>query len=462
MFEGLTGKLGEVLERLRKRAALTPGDVDEAMREVRLALLEADVALPVVKDFVAKVREKAVGQDVLRSVTPGQMVIKIVHDTLVHTLAGEEAVASGSIGGEGEIDLNAPPPVVILMVGLQGSGKTTTTAKLGMRLSQRDKKKVLMASLDTQRPAAQEQLAILGQQANVKTLPIVQGQPPVDIAKRALMAARLEGADVLLLDTAGRLAIDEALMAEVAAVRDATRPHETLLVADAMTGQDAVNVARGFNDKVGLSGIVLTRVDGDARGGAALSMRAVTGRPIKLMGVGEKLDALEPFHPDRIAGRILGMGDVVGLVEKAAETIERDEAEKLAKKAQKGQFDMEDLVSQIRQLRKMGGLNSMLGMLPGMGQIQKQIAKAKIDDSMLKKQEAIVLSMTKKERRNVKLLNASRRRRIAAGAGSSVQEVNRLVKQFEDMSRMMKQMGKLGQKGLMRHGLPGLGLGRPR
>jgi signal recognition particle subunit SRP54 len=293
-------------------------------------------------------------------------------------------------------------------------------------------------------------------------LPIVQGQPPLDIAKRALMAARLEGADVLLLDTAGRLAIDEALMAEVAAVRDATRPHETLLVADAMTGQDAVNVARGFNDKVGVSGIVLTRVDGDARGGAALSMRAVTGRPIKLMGVGEKLDALEPFHPDRIAGRILGMGDVVGLVEKAAETIERDEAEKLARKAQKGQFDMEDLVSQIRQLRKMGGISSMLGMLPGIGQIQKQIANAKIDDSMLKKQEAIVLSMTKKERRNVKLLNASRRRRIAAGSGSSVQEVNRLVKQFEDMSRMMKQMGKLGQKGLMRHGLPGLGLGRPR
>ncbi|MCC6467960.1 MAG: signal recognition particle protein [Alphaproteobacteria bacterium] len=457
MFEGLTGKLGEVLERLRKRAALTPGDVDEAMREVRLALLEADVALPVVKDFVAKVREKAVGQDVLRSVTPGQMVIKIVHDALVQTLAGDQAMP-----GEGDIDLNAPAPVVILMVGLQGSGKTTTTAKLGLRLSQRDKKKVLMASLDTQRPAAQEQLAVLGQQAGVKTLPVVQGQPPVDIAKRAMMAARLEGIDVLLLDTAGRLAIDEALMAEVAKVRDATQPHETLLVADAMTGQDAVNVARGFNDKVGLTGIVLTRVDGDARGGAALSMRAVTGRPIKLMGVGEKLDALEPFHPDRIAGRILGMGDVVGLVEKAAETIEREDAEKLAKKAQKGQFDMDDLVAQLRQLRKMGGLNSMLGMLPGIGQIQKQIANAKIDDSLLKKQEAIVLSMTKKERRNVKLLNASRRKRIAAGSGSTVQEVNRLVKQFEDMSRMMKQMGKLGQKGLMRHGLPGLGLGRPR
>jgi signal recognition particle subunit SRP54 len=457
MFEGLAGKLGEVLERLRRRAALTPADVDEALREVRLALLEADVALPVVKDFIAKVREKAVGQEVLRSVTPGQMVIKIVHDALVGTLAGTDGAAA-----DAAIDLNAPPPVVVLMVGLQGSGKTTTTAKLGLRLSERERKKVLMASLDTQRPAAQEQLAVLGRQAGIKTLPVVPGQPPVDIAKRALMAARLEGADVLLLDTAGRLAIDETLMAEVAAVRDATHPHETLLVADAMTGQDAVNVARGFNEKIGLTGIVLTRVDGDARGGAALSMRAVTGRPIKLVGVGEKLDALEPFHPDRIAGRILGMGDIVGLVEKAAETVEREEAEKLAKKAQKGQFDMDDLLAQLRQLRKMGGLNSMLGMLPGIGQLQKQIASAKIDDSLLKKQEAIVLSMTKQERRNVKLLNASRRRRIAAGSGSTVQEVNRLVKQFEDMSRMMKQMGKLGQKGLMRHGLPGLGLGRPR
>jgi len=456
MFESLTGKLGEVLERLRKRAALTPGDVDEAMREVRLALLEADVALPVVRDFIAKVREKAVGQEVLRSVTPGQMVIKIVHDELVRTLGGEDLAT----GGESGVDLNAPPPVVILMVGLQGSGKTTTTAKIALRLTQREKKKVLMASLDTQRPAAQDQLAVLGQQAEVKTLPIVAGQPPVDIAKRAMMAARLEGMDVLLLDTAGRLAIDEALMAEVAQVRDATQPHETLLVADAMTGQDAVNVARGFNEKIGLTGIVLTRVDGDARGGAALSMRAVTGKPIKLIGVGEKLDAIEAFHADRIAGRILGMGDIVGLVEKAAETIEREDAERLAKKAQKGQFDLEDLVAQLRQLKKMGGIGSMLGMLPGIGQMQKQIANAKIDEKMLNRQEAIILSMTKAERKNVKLLNASRRRRIAAGSGATVQDVNRLVKQYEDMARMMKQMGKLGQKGLMRHGLAGLGLGR--
>jgi signal recognition particle subunit SRP54 len=455
MFDSLTGKLGGILERLRKRAALQPGDVDEALREVRLALLEADVALPVVRDFIAKTREKAVGQEVLRSVTPGQMVVKIVHDELVRTLGGE--APSGD-----ELDLNAPPPVAVLMVGLQGSGKTTTTAKIGLRLTQREKKKVLMASLDTQRPAAQEQLAVLGQQAGVKTLPVVQGQPPVDIAKRALLAARLEGYDVVLLDTAGRLQIDDALMAEVAAVRDIARPRETLLVADAMTGQDAVNVARGFNEKVGLSGIVLTRVDGDARGGAALSMRAVTGRPIKLIGVGEKLDALEPFHPQRIAGRILGMGDVVGLVEKAAETIEREEAEKLALKAQKGQFDMDDLAAQFRQMRKMGGLQSMLGMLPGIGAVQKQIANAKIDDRLLKRQEAIIQSMTAKERRNVKLLNASRRRRIAAGSGTTVQDVNRLVKQFEDMGRMMKQMGKLGQKGMMRHGFGALGIGRPR
>ncbi|MGQ0677598.1 MAG: signal recognition particle protein [Rhodospirillales bacterium] len=458
MFDSLTGKLGEILERLRKRAALGPQDVDEALRAVRVALLEADVALPVVKDFIARTREKAMGQEVLRSVTPGQMVIKIVHDELVRMLDGDGAADERG----GEVDLNAPPPVVVLMVGLQGSGKTTTTAKLGLRLAGREKKKVLMASLDTQRPAAQEQLAVLGLEAGVKTLPVVQGQPPLDIAKRALIAARLEGCDVVLLDTAGRLQIDDALMAEVKAVSDLTRPRETLLVADAMTGQDAVNVARGFNEKLGLTGIVLTRVDGDARGGAALSMRAVTGKPIKLIGVGERLDALEPFHAGRVAGRILGMGDVVGLVEKAAATIEREDAEKLALKAQKGQLDMDDLANQLRQMRKMGGLSSMMGMLPGIGQMQKQIASAKIDDGLLKRQEAIIQSMTKKERRNVKLLNASRRRRIAAGSGTTVQDVNRLVKQFDDMSRMMKQMGKLGQKGMMRHGLAGLGIGRPR
>lgn len=466
MLETLTKGFRTARLKLQGKTTLTEDNVATALRDVRVSLLEADVELGVVKAFLERVKERAIGEVVhIKApedpkkrlpagvkVTPADHFIKICHDELVDLMGPVDT----------SLTLDRGKPALIMMVGLQGSGKTTTTAKLGLRLRQRDRKKVLMASLDVQRPAAQEQLAVLGQQAEVKTLPIVAGQPPVDIAKRAVMAARLEGCDVLLLDTAGRLAIDDALMAEVAAVRDATNPHETLLVADAMTGQDAVNVARGFNEKVGLTGIVLTRVDGDARGGAALSMRAVTGRPIKLIGVGEKLDALEPFHPDRIAGRILGMGDVVGLVEKAAETIEREDAEKLAKKAQKGQFDMDDLVSQLRQLRRMGGLGSMLGMLPGIGQMQKQIAAAKIDESLLRRQEAIVMSMTKAERRNVKLLNASRRRRIASGSGTSVQDVNRLVKQFEDMTRMMKQMGKLGQKGLMRHGLPGLGLGRPR
>jgi signal recognition particle subunit SRP54 len=445
MFESLSTKLGEVFDKLRRRGALSEADVDAALREVRVALLEADVALPVVKDFVAGVRLKAIGQDVVKGINPAQMVVKIVHDHLVETLG---AAAS-------EINLRAVPPVPILMVGLQGSGKTTTTAKLALRLTQREKKKVLMASLDTRRPAAQEQLAVLGEQTKVATLPIVAGQGPVDIAKRAIETGKREGYDVVLLDTAGRLAIDEELMAEAAAVRDAVEPAETLLVADAMTGQDAVNIARAFNEKVGCTGIVLTRVDGDSRGGAALSMRAVTGRPIKLIGLGEKLDALDTFHPDRIAGRILGMGDVVSLVEKAVETVEKDEAEKLARKVQKGEFDFDDMAAQLKQLRKMGGLSGVMGLLPGIGKVKQQLANAKIDDKLVKRQEAIISSMTKAERRNVKLLNGSRRRRIATGSGTSVEDVNRLVKQFMDMSRMVKQVSKLGQKGMMRSG--GLG-----
>jgi signal recognition particle subunit SRP54 len=446
MFESLSQRLGDVFDRLTRRGALTEADVDAALREVRIALLEADVALPVVKDFIAAVREKAVGEAVVKSVTPGQMVIKIVHDHLVETL-GKAA--------EG-INLRATPPVPILMVGLQGSGKTTTTAKIARRLKERERKKVLMASLDTRRPAAQEQLAILGIQAEVATLPIVPGEPPVAIAKRAILAGRLEGYDVVMLDTAGRLHIDDELMAEVAAVRDATSPAETLLVADAMTGQDAVNVAKSFNERVGVTGIVLTRVDGDARGGAALSMRAVTGRPIKLIGVGEKLDALEDFHPDRIAGRILGMGDVVSLVEKAAETIEQEEAEKLARKMQKGEFDLDDLAKQLDQIGKMGSIGDLLGMIPGIGKMQKQLAASRVDDKMIKRQRAIISSMTKSERRKPELIKASRKQRIAAGSGTSVQEVNKLLKSHQEMSRMMKQMSKLGKKGLMRHGLQGL------
>ncbi|MBN9525283.1 MAG: signal recognition particle protein [Alphaproteobacteria bacterium] len=451
MFESLTSKLGDVFDRLKKRGALTESDVVEALREVRVALLEADVALPVVKDFVASVKDKAIGQQVLRSVTPGQMVIKIVHDHLVDMLGREVE----------DVSLAAVAPVPILMVGLQGSGKTTSTAKLALRFKERDKKKVLMASLDVYRPAAQEQLRILGEQTGVNTLPIVAGQLPVDIAKRALQAAKFGGYDVLLLDTAGRLHVDEALMAEVVAVRDIAQPHETLLVADALTGQDAVNVAKAFNERVGVTGIVLTRVDGDGRGGAALSMRHVTGKPIKLLGQGEKLDALEPFHPDRIASRILGMGDVVSLVEKAAETIEKEEAEALMAKLAKGEFDMNDLLGQLRQMRKMGGMQGVLGLLPGVQKIKKQIAEANIDDSIIGRQEAIILSMTKAERRNPKIIHASRKKRIAAGSGSSVQDVNKLLKQHLQMADMMKRMKALGKKGFMRSmgGLAGLGGG---
>jgi signal recognition particle subunit SRP54 len=444
MFDSLTSRLGDVLDRLKRRGALKEQDVEAALREVRVALLEADVALPVVRDLVAKVKEKAIGREVLKSITPGQMVVKIVHDTLVETLGGE---------GE-EVILPADPPGAILMVGLQGSGKTTTTAKLAMRLKQREHKKVLMASLDVARPAAQEQLKILGEQAEVATLPIVAGQRPVEIARRAMEAARFGGYDVVLLDTAGRLHIDETLMDEVAAVRDVSMPLETLLVADAMTGQDAVNVAKSFHERVGVTGIVLTRVDGDARGGAALSMRAVTGCPIKLLGVGEKLDALEAFHPDRVAGRILGMGDVVSLVEKVAETVEVEQAEKLAAKLTKGEMDLNDLADQLRQIRKMGGMSGLMGLLPGAAKMKSQMAQANIDESVVKRQEAIIQSMTPQERRRPQIIQASRKRRIAAGSGTSVPDVNKLLKQFMTMNKMMKKVGKLGKKGLMRGGFP--------
>ena len=451
MFDSLSDRLNDVFDRLRRRGALSADDVAAALREIRVALLEADVALPVVRDFINGVREKAVGQEVLRSVTPGQMVVKIVHDHLVGVLGGGEDATRGD-----GIDLNAPPPVAILLVGLQGSGKTTTAAKIALRLKNRERKKVLMASLDVQRPAAQEQLAQLGRQVGVATLPIVPGDRPVAITRRALQVARSEGYDAVLLDTAGRLHVNEELMLEVAAVREASQPHQTLLVADAMTGQDAVNVAKAFGERAGITGIVLTRVDGDARGGAALSMRAITGKPIVLIGTGEKVDALEPFRPERIAGRILGMGDVVSLVEKAAEAADEEEAEKLAAKLQKGNFDLDDLAGQLRQIRRMGGMGGMLGLLPGVGKIKKQMADANIDESILKRQEAIIGSMTKAERRNPKLLNGSRRRRIASGSGTTVPDVNRLLKQYQDMAGMMKKMKKLGEKGLMRHGLSAL------
>jgi len=438
LFDGLTGKLGGIFDRLKKRGALSEADVAAALREVRVALLEADVALPVVKDFITKVQEKAVGESVLRSVTPGQQVIKIVHDELVALLGGQ---LTDSLP-------HTNPPTIILMVGLQGSGKTTTSGKLAKRFIEKERKKVLLASLDTRRPAAQEQLEILAKQVGAGSLPIIPGQLPLDIIARALSAAKLEGYDILILDTAGRLAIDEELMSEIAAVKAKAQPHDVLLVADAMTGQDAVNVAKAFHDRVAVTGIVLTRVDGDARGGAALSMRQITGQPIKWLGVGEKMGGLEPFHPDRLAGRILGMGDVVSMVERAMETIDKDEAEKMAAKFQSGgAFTLEDMLGQMRQIKRMGGMSGLMNFLPGVAKIKDQLAKANVNENMIARQEAIILSMTKAERRDPELIKARRKQRIAAGSGTEVSEVNKLLKQYEQMRDMMKQMQKMQKSG---------------
>ena len=402
-------------------------------------MLEADVGLDVARAFIERVRVRAVGVDVIKSVTPGQMVVKIVHDELVATL-GESAEP---------VDLNAPSPVAIMMVGLQGSGKTTTTAKVAKRLSELNKRKTLMASLDTRRPAAMEQLAVLGQQVSVDTLPVVAGQSPAQIARRALEAGRLGGYDVVLLDTAGRTTLDEAMMAEAAEVKRAANPHEVLLVADALTGQDAVNLARAFDERVGLTGIVLTRVDGDGRGGAALSMRAVTGKPIKLMGTGEKVDALEVFDPARIAGRILGMGDIVSLVEKAAANIDAEKMARAAEKMRKGAFDLSDLREQLTQMQKMGGMSGMMGMLPGIAKIKNQLASANLDETLLKRQMAIIDSMTPRERRQPDVLKASRKKRIAAGSGTKVEEINKLLKMHRTMADMMKAMGGGAKRGPM-------------
>ena len=449
MFDTLKTKLADVFDGLARRGALSESDVDAALREVRLALLDADVALPAVKVFTEKVREQAVGVASMRAVRPDQQVIKIVHDALIEMLGGDAEA----------LNISTSPPSVILLAGLQGSGKTTTAGKLALRLRTRDRKKVMLASLDVTRPAAREQLRLLAGQAEVGTLNEVDGESPAQIAKRALQAAKLQAYDVLILDTAGRVSINEALMAELRDIKKLTNPHEILLVADSMTGQDAVNTAEAFHKAIGVTGIALTRLDGDARGGAALSMRHVTGCPIKLAGVGEKQDALEDFDPARLAGRILDMGDVVALVEKAAEAIEAEEAQRLANRMAKGQFDMNDFLAQIRQLQKMGGFGGLMGMLPGIGKMQKQIAAAGIDDSMIKRQEAIILSMTKKERISVGLLNASRRKRIAVGSGTSVQEVNRLVKQYQDMARMMKKLGGKTGAAAMKAMLGGAGMG---
>ncbi|MBB6123852.1 signal recognition particle protein [Sphingobium subterraneum] len=437
MFESLSDRLSGVFDKLRGRGALTEDDVRTAMREVRVALLEADVALPVVREFVDKATERAVGSDVLRSVTPGQMVVKIVSDTLTEFLGADSS----------ELLLDVTPPAVIMMVGLQGSGKTTTTAKIAKRLKEKERKKVMMASLDVNRPAAQEQLAILGTQIDVATLPIVAGQQPVDIARRALQSAKLQGFDVVMLDTAGRLHVDQALMDEMKAVAAASVPQEILLVVDALTGQDAVNVAKNFTEQVPLTGVVLTRMDGDARGGAALSMRAVTGSPIKFAGTGEKLDAIEPFHPQRVAQRILGMGDVVSLVERAAEAIDVEEADKLAKKMAKGQFDLNDLRMQLRQMQKMGGLGALAGMIPGLKKAQQAMAQSGANDKALVHLDAIIGSMTAKERERPAIINAKRKIRIAKGSGTTVQEVNRLLKMHQEMEGAMKKIRKMGGLG---------------
>jgi len=447
MFENLSDRLSGVLDRLTRQGALSEDDVRTALREVRVALLEADVSLPVARDFIKRVEKEATGQAVTRSVTPGQQVVKIVHDALIDTLRGPDDPGALKIDN---------PPAPILMVGLQGSGKTTTTAKLAKRLRDRDGKKVLMASLDTNRPAAMEQLAILGQQIGVDTLPIVKGEDPVAIAKRAKTQASLGGYDVYMLDTAGRLHIDAELIAQAAAVRDAVTPRETLLVVDGLTGQDAVNVATEFDAQIGVSGVFLTRMDGDGRGGAALSMRAITGKPIRFVGLGEKMDAIETFEPERIAGRILGMGDIVALVEKAQETLEAEQAERMMRRMQKGQFNMNDLRSQLEQMQKMGGMEGLMGMMPGMGKMAKQVQDAGFDDKVITHQIALIQSMTKKERANPALLQASRKKRIAKGAGQEVSDLNKLLKMHRQMADMMKKLGKKGGRNSLKQALGGM------
>ncbi|MDE3016727.1 MAG: signal recognition particle protein [Pseudomonadota bacterium] len=446
MFSSLSNKLSGIFSQLKKRGALTGADIDAAMREVRVALLEADVALPVARDFIASLKEKALGAEVVKSVTPAQMVVKLTSDHLTELLGSENQ----------PINLAAAPPVVIMMLGLQGSGKTTSTGKLALRLKTKQHKKILVASLDVYRPAAQAQLEQVAKQSGIASLPVVAGEKPLQITERALKAARLEGYDVLLLDTAGRLHIDAELMDELKSVKQLANPLETFLVADSLTGQDAVNIAKAFHDQIGVTGIILTRVDGDGRGGAALSMRAVTGQPIKFIGTGERPEEFEEFHPARIASRILDMGDIVSLVEKAAENVTQAEAEQMAARMMEGQFDFNDLLGQLQKMHKMGGIGSMMNLLPGMGQIKEKLAGATFDEKALSRQEAIILSMTAQERRFPKVINGSRRARIAAGAGAQVQDVNKLLRQQQQMQDLMKKLKKMGKKGLMRGGMGGL------
>ncbi len=443
MFESLSNNLSKIIDKITSRGMLTESDIDNAMREIRIALLEADVSLNVVREFIDKVKENSKGEKILKSISPGQMIVKLVHDELVNIL-GQKLEP---------INLSTKPPAVIMMVGLQGSGKTTSTAKLALWLKQKMHKNVMLASLDTMRPAAKEQLETLAKQVQIESLPIIANEKSIDIAKRALKAAKDSINDVLILDTAGRLHIDEELMQELKEIKELTSPIEIILVIDSLTGQDAINVAKGFNEALSITSSILTRIDGDGRGGAALSIVHATGCPIKYMGTGEKMNEFQEFHPDRIASRILGMGDVVSLVEKAAENINQEDAEKMAAKMKKGQFDLNDLLSQMRSLKKMGGITSMLGMIPGLGKLKQQINSANINEDTVKYQEAIILSMTEKERKNAKLINGSRRKRIANGSGTSVQDVNRLLKQYQEMSNMMKKFGTMDKKSLLRSGL---------
>jgi signal recognition particle subunit SRP54 len=433
MFSSLSDNLSKIFDKLRGKGYLNDDDVNTAMREIRIALLEADVSLPVVKEFIEQVKIKAIGAEITKSISPGQQVVKIVNDELNSILASEDK----------DLNLNAKPPVIIMMVGLQGSGKTTTTAKLALNLRQKHKKKVLLASLDTYRPAAQEQLTALGKQVNIDCLEIVKDEKPLEISQRAINQAHRQNYDVLLLDTAGRLHTDAELIQELVAVKKLAQPIEILLVADALTGQDAVNIGKEFHEKVGVTGVILTRVDGDARGGAALSMRKVTGCPIKFLGVGEKISDLEEFHPERIASRILDMGDIVSLVEKAAEVVDKEEAERMSKKLQKGKFDMDDLLAQFKSLKKLGGIGKVASLIPGMGKIKTMMEQANVNDKMIAHQEAIIFSMTKKERKNPFIINASRKKRIAMGAGRNIQEVNRLLKQYLTMINMVKKFGSM-------------------
>ena len=432
MFDALSEKLSAAFSKITSRGVLNEKDIDEAMREIRVALLEADVSLPVVKTFIAQVKEQALGEKVVKSIQPGQMVIKIVHDELVKLLGSTSS----------ELNFNAVPPVCILMVGLQGSGKTTTSAKIANRL--KNKKKVLLVSLDIYRPAAQEQLAQLASQIGVDALPIIKGEKPSETTKRAISEGKKGGYDVIILDSAGRLHIDDDLMQEVIEVKKIANPAEVLLVADAMTGQDACTVAKEFSEQVGVTGLILTRIDGSARAGAALSMKMVAGVPIKFLGTGEKIDEIEEFHPDRLAGRILGQGDVVSLVEKAIENVDRQEAEKMAQKMMKGKFDLDDMLSQLRQVQKLGSIGNIIGMIPGLSKFKNQIEAAGVGDNLISRQEAIILSMTKAERRNPDIIKASRKKRIAAGSGVEVHEVNKLLKSYEQMATMMKRMGRGG------------------